>query len=495
MKPDAQAERHGGAARVARNSVFVFSGRALDIGGALLSTALIARYLGLSDFGNFVFVTAITVFMEPFADLGIERITTREIASNRSLAGLYFGSAVATRLVLSAVIVIAISFITALSGWNAAVVSAVYVSMSAQLLQSMGMLAVGTFRAFERMEYELSLQFVFNVVYILLVVAVIHYDLGLLAVFAARLAANVLQTTLLMSLVVWKFLKPVFKADAALLGRLFREALPLGIFAVVLTASFKVDVFFLKYYRTAQDVALFEAAHRVIMQLQTVPMSIVIALFPHLSRLARGAREDLSSSFYRLFKFLLILSLPMPILLTFSSGFIVTLLFGKDFMPAAQSLSVLSWTVTFLFLICLQTFVMTSEGRQTLNTLSAFSCLGVNVALDVILIPGYGYMGASLATLAAYGVFFAVSFYFVTRTLGAPPLGQMLPKPLLSAAATGAGCFLLSYGGWAVPVIPGLVVAAAIYFSLIFLLKAFTPDELSLIRGAFLRPRLKRGGL
>lgn len=489
MKNTRSEDKHHGVARIARNFVFVFSARVLDLGVALVSTALIARYLGVTDFGHFAFVMAITIFLGPLTDFGFERITTREIAGNKKLADRYLGSAVIARIFLSVIIIFIIYSITMFFDWDKKIIQAIYISTFAQLITNMGMLAIGTFRAFERMEYELLLNFVFNIIYILLLIGIILFDLGFLSIFGARMLASLSETIVLMVVTVRKFLKPVFTINIEMLRYLFREAMPLGLFTVLLTATFKVDIFVLKYFKGPEDISLFEAGHRIIMQLQALPISIVLALFPHLVRLAKGSKDALSASFYKIFKFMLIISLPLPILITFSSNSIISVVFGNDFSGASLSLSILSWTITFLFLIYLQTFVMTSEGRQILNTVSAGICFMINLLLDIILVPRYGYLGASFATLISYILLFAVSFYFVSKTVGVPPIGEILPKPFMSAAGMSIGCLFLYGRGGPVLVTAEIVIALIIYVILVFSLKTFTPDELSIIKSIFLNKK------
>ncbi|MEW6416560.1 MAG: flippase [Nitrospirota bacterium] len=475
--------------RVAKNSAFVFFARVTDIGIALVSTALIARYLGVTDFGSFAFVMAITIFLGPFTDFGFERITTREIAGNKKLANRYLGSAVIARIFLSIIIIIIIYFITMFFDWDKKIIQAIYISTFAQLFMSTGMLAIGTFRAFERMEFELLLNFIFNIIYIVLLIGVILFNFGFLFIFGARLFASLLYMIILMVVAIRRFVKPILNVDIKLLRYLFKEAMPLGIFALLLTASFKVDIFVLNYFKGPEEVSLFEAAHRIIMQLQILPTSIVISLFPYFSRLAVESNDSLKISFYRSFKFLLIISLPLPILIIFASDFIISVLYGNSFIGASLSLSILSWTVAFLFLISLQTFVLTAKGRQVLNTISAGVCFMINLLLDITLVPRYGYLGASCATLISYILLFAVSFYFVCRNVGIPPLGEILPKPFMSGAGMGIGClFLYGRGGHAL-VTAEIVITLIVYVAMIYILKTFTPDELSIIKSIFLKQK------
>ena len=478
--------------RLVKNSAFVFLARITDMGVAVISTALIARYLGVTDFGYYAFVMAITLMLIPFTDFGFERIVTREIAGNKKLAERYLGSSVIARSFFSVIIVVAIYGITVIFDWDKKIIEAIYISTLTQLCVSMGMLAIGTFRAFEKMEYELLLNFIYNIVYLSLLIFVIRSDLGFLYIFVARFLASLINMSTLMTFAVHKFVKPILKIDIKLIAYLFREAMPLGMFALLFTASMRVDVYILNYFRGPYDVSLFEAAHRIILQLQVIPLSIVLALFPYFARLSKKSKDSLSFSFYKSFKYMLIISLPLPVLLTMSSNPIISLLYGNAFSDASLSLNLLSWTLPFLFLISLQSFVLTSEGKQILNTISAGIGFMTKLILDILLVQEYGYLGASFATLISYIILFALLLYFVFKTIRVPPLSEIVSKPLLSIGGIGIlSYFIYNKAGLNLIMVKWAAVIAT-YITVMYFLKAFTPDELSIFKSILLKHRCNK---
>jgi O-antigen/teichoic acid export membrane protein len=479
--------------RVARNTLFVLFARGTDLVVALFTTMLIARYLGITDFGNFALVTAISLFLGPVADFGFERIIAREIARDKIIAGKYLGSAVIARLALSLLILVLVTIMLSfVIDWDPNVERAVYLSTFAQLFTSMGLLGVGTFRAFERMEYELVLNFFVNLLYLGLLVVVIVLDGGFILIFGARLIASMLQMILLLSVATRKFVKPVLSIDKKLLRYLFTEAAPLGIFAILLTATFRVDVFVLSYYKGPVDVSIFEAAHRIIMQFQVIPMSIVIALFPFFSVIATHSTDALKASYSRAFKIMFVISIPLPILITPLSGTVISVLYGVSFAPAAASLSILSWTLPFLFLILLQTFVMTAQGRQRFNTICAAIGFSVNFLLDLLLVPSYGFLGASYATLISYVLLFFLTYYFLAKSVGALRFRDYLPKPLLAAGTMGLAAYVLSGRGNALFQLASAFFVVVAYAAALYATKAFSIDEVLIVKRLFTKGGKRR---
>ena len=101
--------------RIAKNSVWILSARGIELVSNLIIVALVARYLGVKEFGLYSFLMAILWISLPIINLGIPRILTREIsqdfqkASNLVGIGITFNSFVVI-IIVSALFVISYLF-------------------------------------------------------------------------------------------------------------------------------------------------------------------------------------------------------------------------------------------------------------------------------------------------------------------------------------------------------------------------------------------------
>jgi PST family polysaccharide transporter len=88
-------------------------------------------------------------------------------------------------------------------------------------------------------------------------------------------------------------------------------------------------------------------------------------------------------------------------------------------LPAASILSIIAWSTVFVFVGVASGRWFLVENLQRLLLYRTVIGAIINVALNVILIPRYGAIGASLATLAsqAYANLFANLMSGTTRPL------------------------------------------------------------------------------
>jgi PST family polysaccharide transporter len=96
------------------------------------------------------------------------------------------------------------------------------------------------------------------------------------------------------------------------------------------------------------------------------------------------------------------------LLITFCSGFIIKTCYGESFIDAAPILSIHIWTGVFYFLGMAGSRFYIIENLQRLHFRRTFFGAILNIALNFILIPRYGGVGAAIGILITQ---FFVSYF------------------------------------------------------------------------------------
>ena len=129
----------------------------------------------------------------------------------------------------------------------------------------------------------------------------------------------------------------------------------------------------------------------------------------------RAGCGGLKEAYDKLFKLVLLSSMFLTFIGFVLAGDIVRYLFGEPFLKATPSLKLLFFAVPLLFLNYLSQIVNIACGKQV-NVMAAEGAgLIANAALDVALIPRYGYMGASWATLLGCMTLFCANFFLMPK--------------------------------------------------------------------------------
>ncbi|MDP8248891.1 MAG: flippase [Candidatus Tritonobacter lacicola] len=470
---------------LAKNTVAVFVSNIINIGFGVLLLSIVSRYLGAKGGSNYFFLVAIAEMLKLIADFGVEGIITREVARNRDRAEELMDAALSLRLIIVGVAFLVEMCVVLALGMPLMFILALAIATASQLFASTAMLFISVYKGFEKMEYETLLAVVLRGISILLLIIVAKFDLGFVAIFASLSVSQLIRMVVGLIIIHRKFTRVRLKLAKNIWAKLLGESYPLGLSAFFLMASFNMPVFMIKSIGKAEDVSLFSLPHTVVLQLVIVSSATVVAIFPVFSRLALSSIDALKVAFDKSFKLLFSLGLLFFILIVKYAPPIVLAIGGSEFEASGAALRILGCAIPFLFLVQLTHYLLISADRQGYVLASLILCFSLNLCLDIITVPRWGYIGASWSMLASYALLCVVSLVFARAKVVAVDCVQLI-RPLL--AAVPAGLLLLYAGdglGWG-------AVAVAAFLAAACLLRAFTLEDVRLLGEALAHP--PRGG-
>jgi O-antigen/teichoic acid export membrane protein len=193
------------------------------------------------------------------------------------------------------------------------------------------------------------------------------------------------------------------------------------------------------------------------------------------------ALQKMYSDSLRLFVTLMI---PLVIAMVFFSREFVLLLLGERFLPAVPAFRLLSLVFGIMFISTLQLWVLTATDRQHLTTLCIAIALMTNLVLDILLIPGMGFMGAAWGTFFAETALVAASFFFVSRSLARPWAWKIIYGPCTGGLLMGLFCLgFRSLGPWAKLTL-AFPSSLIIYLGHVLLTRTLTREEIQSLWGS-----------
>lgn len=466
------------ARSIARNSLIIGATKIGQVLLGLIYIAMISRYLGVDRFGKYSVLWAATTFGITVPAAGLNNILIREIARNRAEAPRYLGAAIMVRRIVGAAIVAIV--VAAVLLWHPprTMALAVYFALAWAYLQLSIDVNAAVFLAYERMEYD-AIVALTNISSTIVVTAfAIQRDWGLPGIFGATAVTNYLASKLGTALVRRKFVKPRMEINVPQWRAYIKEAMPVGLSRVLKEFYSRLGVFMLTWLSTSASVALFNGAYRIVVQLNFIPMLLVRAAYPSLSRLAGSAPDKLAYACRKYFKILVIVALPMAVMFSMLSRQIILLVLGPKFVEASKALTLLGWAATTMFPDTLFWFVLVAINRQMLGAASLMACVAVNILLDLLLIPHFGFVGACFGTLTAELTFFAVAYSFVRRALGPLQVPKALAKPVMAGVVMAAAL----YPACDLSLFLSLPIGLLTYLLAVLFLRVFDADERQLFR-------------
>jgi O-antigen/teichoic acid export membrane protein len=341
------------------------------------------------------------------------------------------------------------------------------------------------FQAFEQMVYEPFLTLSYCLVLAAGVFSVIFFDLGFLWLNAAMALANLAQLVPASYILSRKFVRPVFGIDKLVFRRFLQDAVVIGIGVFFYQNLFKINVLMLRWLGTVADVSYFNAPHNLIMQLQVIPMSLVMAVFPLFSRMIYTDREKMIVVYEQIFRSLFIFSSFAAVLLSLYSREIIGIVFGSRYIQSGTALMIISWAMIPLTMDMLLNGVLVAMNKQRYSVIYAGAALVLDSVCCLFFVPKFGFIAAAVIAVISYTFSFLCSLYFIEKNGLSIRFDRTMGKTAAAVCICGTAAYLLK------PVSLPLAVVSTVlfFFGTIFMTRAFPIKELAAVRGMIFQGR------
>ncbi len=117
------------------------------------------------------------------------------------------------------------------------------------------------------------------------------------------------------------------------------------------------------------------------------------------------------------------------------SRWIVRALAASEFFDSYEAIGLISTAVTLYALYMVLVVILGRTGRTEFNFPATLAALAANVALNLLLVPPLGIVGAGLALVASYLVVLALMYGFTQRLFPVPYEWGRLARVVLASAA------------------------------------------------------------
>jgi O-antigen/teichoic acid export membrane protein len=149
---------------------------------------------------------------------------------------------------------------------------------------------------------------------------------------------------------------------------------------------------------------------------------------------------------------------------------------APEFFQSYEAVGLVSTAVTLYALYMVQLVILGRTGRTEFNFPATIAALAANVALNLLLVPPLGIVGAGIALTASYLVVVALMYGFTQRLFPVPyEWSRLLRIALVTAALVGAGELLLPTDG--IAGLTGRIVVWLAFPAVLLLSGFFTAEE------------------
>ena len=464
-----------------------------DIGSKIATAALyifVARKLGASDFGIFVFALAFVGVVTAIGTFGQDIVLVREVARDHGRLEEYYSNAMVSRAMFSIPPLLVALLIAWLGGMSEH-------TLLVSLLLGLGFVGDYTvqvpfavFQAFERLGLVAVVLIAQRWVTTAAAIVALYLGAGLVEVVGIY-AIGSLSATALGTWMMYRHIgRPHLRVDLRGALRVTREALPIGIALVALTVLFRIDMAMLAIFKPARQVGQYGAAYKLLETTAFFSWAVNVAVLPSLARLSLTSTPPVGDVYQRGLKLVIAITLPVAVGAVVLAGPVISLIYGDQYHAAAKALALLAPTIALFPISALSSQLFFAQGRRPTVAIVYAVVAVENIALNLYLIPRFSLQGAAAGTSISELLVAGLLITLAGDLHGHLQIRRMLAGAVLGSAAAG-GLLLLLHG---TPLIAVPLAAIAYLVLLLGHERLAFPEDFSVIRALLAQLRSRTVG-
>ena len=406
-----------GLKKILQNSSWMAAEQVVRMVAGLSVGIWIARHLGPSDYGALSLALALSSMVGVFATLGLTRTVVRELtlhANDDGFARRMLASTLAWRLLFSLVCYLAtVTISIAFGQGNPILVGIVAASISFTSFDVIDLY----FQSKTASRYSVLARSISFCIFLCLKVGLLLGDYGVFH-FAIVTSFEAMGSALALWWAIRSFgIKINTKdIDMGYGWSLIAQSWPELFAGFACLVFMRIDQIMLGNMLGDEAVGQYAVASRLAEAWYFIPSALVASSFPAIVRQRTTDRVLYLKRIHQLLVTLVAISYAVALLVMFMAPWAVETLFGKAYEHSASILIILVWSGLFVSLGTASGSWIMAESKPMLNLTRNVMGAAANIALNYILIPLHGTVGAAVGTLMSLCLAYLLSDFLNPQT-------------------------------------------------------------------------------
>lgn len=455
---------------VRKNTIYLTGASIIQKAFSFVYFLVLAHFYGASSIGQYTYAIALTTIFAIVVDGGLTPVLIRSVAQDARGALARMKQVLLIKIFLLLVTSIGIASTILILDQAFEVRWLIVAAALVMVLDSVNLTLYGTLRGFHNVAYESAG---------LIIAQIISFGIGLFAAFQHHsIIVPILGLGLgsLTHLCVALYGLRRSRAKAAGEGQvtlgaphtMVREAVPFALAGIFARGYSFLDTIILGSISFTAS-GLYSVPNKLTYAFQFIPLALSASLYPAFSKTLSTDKAEAAERWHMSQRYLLVVVFfIVSSVIALSSkllGF-----YGDEFTVAETTLIILSISLIFSFVSFPVGALLNAAGLQRLQTTAMGFTLAVNAALNFLLIPQFGPVGAALSAVAGNCMLFGLGSWFAHRRVMPLPWRKLLQdvwKIALLGVLNGALLHVLvAFVPWYVAGVVGAVVYAPLLLAI-----------------------------
>lgn len=471
---------------LARNTLYFSLAAVGQKAIAFIYFTIVARYFGQEGTGDYFLALAIVLICAVLIDLGMSGLMIREVAKKAEDAKDWARTMIGWRVITIPVAIGVAILAPILLGYDTQLTHLVWLATIVMSADSISLAMYGILRGLHNLKYESLGIFVGQSLTAGLGIFLIATDQATLPLLILALIIGSSWNMLFSSINVvrnlgWQALVPSYKFGT----KPIKMAFAFFLATIFVKIYSYVDSLLLEHFIGSSEVGVYAVAYKLTYAFQFLPLAFIAALYPTMSSQAHDANR-LKRTLLQSFWYLALIGMPIVFGIWSIAPELIVAVYSAEFTASILPLQILIFVLIPIFLDFPVGSLLNATGRQHLKTGVMGVAMIINIAVNILLIPTLGAVGASVAGLISFSFLFVAGWYFVQRAIDVTigDLFKQIGGLVVSAVVMALVVLLLKPMIHFVLAIP---LGAIVYLAMAFATRSLTMNHIRSMRALLRR--------
>jgi len=402
---------------IPRNTLILYAAHIISALISLVFFGVLARYLGIVNFGLFSYVYAFMTVGQTVGAFGLDMLMIREISGDIKNAMFITGNTVILKIVFS-VITLLFAFLVILFLPAEPLTKKILLLFSPYILLSninLTLWYIGD--GYQKMEYRGFFTIAYYCCRTVGGWFVLKYLPGMTALFVFLLSIELffLILSFLFTRLCFGKIKLEFRKEV--LKRIVYLSFPFAVSSILLIFLLRMDILLLNALKGEVAVGFYSPAQKLVGMILLFSNAFCGAAYPAMSQSSRITTDRGYGIFVRAVKLVFFAGVLFAFLTTLIAEPLVRIIFGSEYILSIKVLKIMVWMCPSFFAASLFWVLFAVKNFQHLTTIVCSCGIIVSFGLNFYLIKKMSYLGSALAMVlfSFFLLIFSLVIYYEKR--------------------------------------------------------------------------------
>jgi O-antigen/teichoic acid export membrane protein len=476
------------AQKIFSNTMVQIIGKGIIAFLSIIAVKILTTYFGTELYGEYNAIYTYLAFFSIIADLGIYTIAVREMSRKDEDVPAIIGNILTIRTLL-AIISIGIAVVSSFfipQYTNTFIPIGILISGIGTVIALINGVLVSIFQTYLKMKYATYSLVIGKIVSVIGLAAIAFFFFPkhlisnnpeqLSVAFYLTIAVGIISSIAMVLVTLFyskRLVKITYRFNPTIWKRLIKESLPYGIALILGTIYIRVDSFLITLINGPAELGIYSVATKVIEVVNVLPVLFMSTVLPVLIQYLEEKKEKVQELLKHSYTFLVAVGLPIAIGFIVLSYQIVYIIATPEFLTRTTegfwgsdiALKILSVALFLSFINNLFIYLLIAINQQKKLLIINSGAVILNVVSNLIILPFWGFRGASVTTVLSELFVLYFTFYYSRKyirfSLDLPALGKIMisglfmglfvyifKEPIITRFANKGIFFLMALGGF-----------------------------------------------